>query len=415
MPFVLDLVSGLSILLFAAAVLVWATGVMEIGAGFRGAVHRLVSNISRNPWRTAPMLAIAALVGALDCYVNYWFRQSEKNIVASVAFVVIVLVAIPVAALINLVRGGSSFLMWVVIAVAVAFAVMTVLGEIKRLKAFSSVLALGVFATAFLFVPGYVFYSLTDRMLNMPVGHAAIGSLLIVPCLYLVCQGAVILLIQRVGRHKTGTPPSDPSLDQIGLWERQIGYFAGALPIAYLLTFAGFLAGQFSIAMLPLSMNWPTMLASLVTVGLSLSLTAQWLGGAVEGGRAARFGLALAGSLGITVILSMALAEISRVPILVVGKDPNDGSIKNLFDSLIGLSVDGSAYILGPNFWIGHLPFAPLVIVILTMALGLLLGLVVRTGLFAKSEPGGTIASTRQGALSLAILGAICLLGRGLL
>ena len=215
----------------------------------------------------APALAVRAAIGAVDRFVVYWFEQSEKNVASGGAFTLIVLVAIPLVALLNWLRGGSGFLTLVILVCIAGFAVLAILSEMNRGARLAAVLSALLFAAIFVFVPGYVFVSLTDRALHMPIGHAALISLLVAPLLYFVCHSVVL-----IGAAAWGMPV--PSAQATSA-RRIATLFAAALPFAYLAVFACLLLGHVAVPEANVPAAWPPLLLAMGLGALSAAVTAH--------------------------------------------------------------------------------------------------------------------------------------------
>jgi hypothetical protein len=234
-----------------------------------GSVRRRLAAIWRAlaamPAAAAPRAAIGAAVGAVDQFVVYWFEQSAKNVATSGAFTLIVMIAIPLAALLNWLRGGSPLLIVFILACVAGFASLAVLAEMNRGRRAAAILAPVLFAAIFLFVPGYVFVSLTDRTLNTPIGHAALTSVLIVPLLYLVCHSAVM-----IGAGAGGVPV--PSA-RAGSVRHLATLGAAALPFAYLGVFACLLVGHVAAPHANVPSRWSALLVAMAVGAVSAAVT----------------------------------------------------------------------------------------------------------------------------------------------
>lgn len=353
---------------------------------------RLLESLS---WARAPGAVTGLAAGAVEHTVAYWFEPSERNITASGLFFFIVLIAVPAAALLSAVTGGSPALLVFILIVVLAALALMFLGETGALRLLCGLLSVFLFASVFFALPALVFASLTDRLLAQPVGHAAMGSVLVMPLLYLVSHSLALggALIIR---------PFTPAADAAGL-ARHLTHFLAALPIVYLLTFAAFLVGHLAVDRAALPANWSFLIASLVAGGLSMSWTLAlfpgrsrpplgWLGG---------FVLSLAGAFAATLGLAMAGNLFAGAPL----------SWEESGRLLLGLSADGSRILLGPQFWVAHTPFFPLLLPVLPAVLGLIgKGVLVAVGPWARREGLATAPMALAGAtLILAGLAAAAL------
>ena len=229
-------------------------------------VARLISPLMLSEWQDIPSRATALIVRGYDAYVYYWFRQSEKNFLNSSLFITVVIIGIPAGAVLNMARGGSPLLLVLLVGICIGFCTLAILSEMNRLNRVAAALSASLFMALFIFVPAYVFHSLTDRLLNLSVSNAFIGSFLIVPLLYLAAQSSV-LAIRLVW-------PGD-ALNGDSWIERQASYLAAGFPVAYLLTFVSFLAKAHPDGPSLVPMTWPVVIMGLVVISLSTSIAAQ--------------------------------------------------------------------------------------------------------------------------------------------
>ena len=320
-------------------------------------MHATWSQLDGCPWRHLPGHAIGSFVAGVAKIIDYWFGQSEKNVVTSGVFLFLVLIAIPLAALLNYLRGGSGFLLSVLLISFVVFVLLLVVGEIRRLSLVATALAALLFGAIFLFVPGYVVISFTDLILGMPVGHAAIGGVLVTPLLYLLCHSVALLangIFVVQGSDK---------------WHRVLRTLSASIPLAYLVTFGTFLYGHFAATQQPSIHSWQLLISSLMFTGLSFALTIFMFNPGKEG--------RLSNRTLITGLVVMVLATCAFSLLLVylgLPKIFSEMAAQKLFNVMIGLSVNGETGLLGPVFWIMHMPFLPL----------LLLGIIVLLGILSK-------------------------------
>jgi len=355
----------------------------------RDALGQGWTGLAETGWRQLPDLVAKRLAERTDAFVEHWFGQSEDNVLASSVFMAMVLVVIPLAALVNMLRGGSAFLFLVILGIFLAYVLLMVLGEMRRAQKLCAFISVTIFAAIFFFVPGYVFTSLTGRLLNMPIGHAVLGSILAAPLLYFVCQSAVLAASLAARRFGPGTLKS--------AFERQFAQFAAALPFVYLATYGAFLAGHLAVADLPMHTNWRMMLASFLATGLAAAIT-------LEAARPAAGGFATAGRMVIGLIVIAALA-LGIGP--VGGAFPGAGAGLDIaWQVLFGFDprVGGPAF--GPIFWLVHLPFLPPLLLALLFAGAVIAKLVsVLAGIgFLAAHAGGR--PFLLSGIALALIGA---------
>ncbi|MBT4673751.1 MAG: hypothetical protein HOB64_16645 [Rhodospirillaceae bacterium] len=314
----------------------------DAGGGLRAALRKGWAGLADTGWRLLPGLVARQLAVRSDAFIEHWFGQSEDNMLASNVFMAMTLVVIPLAALVNMLRGGSAFLFLVVLAIFAAYVLLMILGEMRRAQKLTAFISVAIFAAVFFFVPGYVFTSLTGRLLNMPIGHAVLGSILAAPLLYFVCQSAV--LAARLGARRLQAGPLKSVLD------RQFAVFAASLPFVYLATYGAFLAGHLAVADLPMHSNWRMMLASFLATGLAAAITLE--AARPHAGRLATAGRLLIGLL-IIAVLALGLGPLG-------GAFPGaSANLELAWQVLFGFDPRIGGPALGPLFWLVHLPFLP--------------------------------------------------------
>ena len=95
-----DVLSLVQFLLVAGAILMVITGLGLMFAGlcqapyfqsFRTLISDVVRPVMNCPWRVMPITAVALVVTGYQVYVQYWFRQSEKNFIVGGMFAIVVL------------------------------------------------------------------------------------------------------------------------------------------------------------------------------------------------------------------------------------------------------------------------------------------------------------------------------------
>lgn len=348
----------LEFLLIALAVpfLALGMGLASIGVSnshdfdsFREECHRLLNPIFVSHWFQLPGHAARIVVNTFNVYIDYWFRQSENNLIVGGLFGIIILIGIPVWSIISLFQGGSSFLFTLIFFILVSLLILAFASEINRMSLFKKFLSVLIFILIFLLVPGYVSYSFTNRILNLAVGHAAIGCLLIAPILYLLCQAAALAITQLIDVDGKSTVKKFVGLQFI--------YFFGTFPLAYVLIFASFLAGQFSASEQPLPITWSMVLSSTINISFSFALTIQvlgWLSGARK---------PINWCVGISVIF--LLSVIFGFSLIKFGMPADDYFQRGLYNIMLGKTPTGLEYQLGPLFWIMHQTFLPFLVLIL--------------------------------------------------
>jgi hypothetical protein len=301
--------------------------------GWRGWVAERGEALVQCSWIRLPGVIGDQLAVGASRLVAYWFGQSERNIMAGGLFLFLIIVAIPIASFLNFTRGGSAFLL-TAIGVIVAFVLgLMALGEGRGFGWLKGLLAIGLFAGIFLFVPGYVLVSLSDRLLHQPGAQAAIGAILVLPLVYIV-SNSLAMLVQASAPFDDENPPI----------QRYATLFLAALPPAYLLSFLTFWTG------VPSPVGWPALLNGLLANGLSLawtvgllSLCRRWPGA----GWLAALVLAAGGGHVFSLGLGPGIGAGPMVPFLLV--------VLVLYLAGFGkLAFGGAARLAGPNASVRH-------------------------------------------------------------
>jgi len=301
-----------------------------------------------------------------------------------------VLVFIPLAALVNILRGGSAFLILLILVIFFAYVLLLVLSEMHKAQRLCAALSVAIFVAIFFFVPGYVFVSLTGRLLNMPIGHAALGSILAAPLLYFVCQSAVLVARLAAQWFSTGLAKS--------LLERQFVLFAAVLPFVYLTTYGAFLAGHLAVADLPMHTNWRMMLASLAATGIAAAITLEATRPA--GGGVLSLGRPVAG-LFLIVLLSLAVGPLGG------GFPDAGGGFRLSWQVFLGFDPRLGRLAFGPLFWLVHLPFLPPLLVVLVFANAAVAKLVLAAVSIGGSGFRGIGRPYLLSGIALALMGAV--------
>jgi hypothetical protein len=203
----------------------------------------------------------------------------------------------------------------------------------RRAETLTSFLSPLLFVAMFVFLPGYVFWSLTDWMRHMPAGQAALMDFLVAPILYVTVQSAVLGVAATWG----ALVPSARGT----AFRRIATAFAAALPPAYLLLFAARFAGHLAVPEAPLPSGWPIVIVSVLACAASLALT--------------------------TYFSSERRTSVSRA----IGKSVIAGVVLcYLVAWLGGFNVRFDVIELGPLFWIVHMALVPpfMLVAILVLA-----------------------------------------------
>ena len=305
-------------------------------------------------WRESPAkipgLVLSATMRQLDRFVVYWFEQSERNVATAGIFTLIVFIAIPIAALLNWLRGGSAFLLIFLLCCLGGAVLLGILSETKRASGVTKAVSAAMFASVFLFVPIYVFTSLTHRALAMPIGHGVLASLLLTPLLYLICQSAILL-----GAGTVAAPTTSSKATNV---RRLATLFAAALPFAYLGSFGVLVIWHLVEPDYPVPSNWRflsvSMIAGAGSTAMAIHLASPPLRGEVRAGWvAARLAAGLVIALGLACAIallgnlppvgaSILAALPMAAPCILIGLIVTALGIKLVLDILVALSGGGA-------------------------------------------------------------------------
>jgi hypothetical protein len=272
---------------------------------------------------------------SVDRFVYYWFEQSERNLAVSAAFTGIVLLGIPIAAVINLLRDGSPFVVILVLCCLAGFAGLAVLSETRRAPVLASLIAVLLFATMFIFLPGYVFWSLTDRVRHMSPGVAAFMAFVIAPMLYLACQSVVL---STAGTWGALVPSAHATK-----FRHFVTVLVAAIPLSYLALFIGFLAGQTAVPDLPQPTEWRHLITGVTTAAVSAASTVSFAG---------QRRATVRGTIFKSLLVGIALCYLAA---WIVGFTPGMDTI-----------------VVGALFWMVHLPLIPPIMLVVVLVLAVM-------------------------------------------
>jgi hypothetical protein len=239
---------------------------LDVGHGpDSSSLRRRLSSMWRQlgaiPFVDVPGFAVGAAVRGIDRFVE----QSERNVATAGAFTLIVFIAIPIAALLNWFRGGSAQLLIIMLSCAVCVAILAILSEMKRQIRLMQFLSIIVFVAVFLFIPGYVFVSLTERILIMPIGHGALAGILIAPLLYLICHSVILL-----GAGARAAPVASIQATPL----RRIATLSVAfVPFAYIGAFLALVMRHLKEPDLPVPSTWWILILLVVCSSLAAAMT----------------------------------------------------------------------------------------------------------------------------------------------
>lgn len=325
------------------------------------------------------------LLALVKTFIKKYFVEADKTAPFNALFIGLAFVLIPVAAMINYMVGGSSFLILLILSNVMVLAVLNFTGEVRELSVFNGLAAVYLTFSLLAFVPAYVFYSFTDRILIEVIGHAAIESIPVAALCYIAAYSTMqVIDIPAARNFKTVVTAAH--------------CFLAALPVTYVLTFVALLTGHFAVAQDP-HISWRMLVSSMFFSSLSLPLTMAVF---------SRFRLPTALFIGLsaTAALSMALLYFGYF------HSREQMTVFQVADVLAGREPTGGRVYLGPDFWLMHLPFLPL----LFIASGIVFGLLAKAVLITLRKVFGNdiiIAKPYQLSGLLTVASGVLLCGLG--
>ena len=290
-------------------------------------------------WRGVPCWASRGVQVFLERFVRRFFEEADQTAAFGVVFVGLVFVLLPLASLANAVTGGSPFLAVFFLAVLAGLAILNFVGETGRFAAVNGSVSLLIGVSVCLFVPAYVLRSFTDRVLNDGIGEAVFESILVAPLCYVLAWSVMLF-----GRTFVGYPAW---LDAV------LNQFLAALPITFVMTFLAMAAGSAAVDPATLPKTWPMLIAAMACGSAALPLTLAIMGRGIAGDRPGTATAALAAGFLAATVLSCGLMVAGHFR----GADVPDAAA--VFNVLMGRTWDGGGILLGPDFWVMHIPFVP--------------------------------------------------------
>jgi hypothetical protein len=130
-------------------------------------------------------------------------------------------------------------------------------------------------------------------------------------------------------------------------------------PATYVLVFAAMQFGSYAVPDAPFDRSWVLMVAGFLLTAVSFALTRAVLARTTD--------LSLAVGYVVTIALSVVLSLL----LLFIARD-RPHSAAEAGNLLIGRSQDGSQVMLDADFWVSHLTFLPVVLLISTIGVSVL-------------------------------------------
>ena len=377
-------------LLIAGAVLAGAAGgvflLLDLGRSPRrtdGGLADWWKGLAGTPWPAVSDWISARLLISVKEIFRDFFEEADQTSVFGALFIGLVFVLLPVAAVVNWLSGGSPFLALYYLTVLLALAILNFAGEHGRLSVVNGSAALFMGVSVFLFVPAYVLRSFTDRALHDNIGHAVLESLAVAPLCYVVAYAIMMFY-----RGFLNVPAAAAAA---------INRFLAALPAAFVLTFLALQAGAVADHGSELPKTWSMLIASMVFASAAVPSTLAIIEAVNRQGRLVA---------GVVACVGVAAALSSAV--LVFGDFPGPMTAARVLNGLLGISADGGEIFLGPEFWVMHLPFLP----VLVFVAGLAVAWLAKAVVVVSRRLAGAGMETRR---PLVLTGVLCLAWAGIL
>lgn len=353
------------------------TGQAAEGDRFRAWLINRWKGIGATGWRGVLKRQTSWMLSVFNGLIGKYFVAADKSNLFNALFIGLMFLLIPVAALVNVMVGGSPRLLLFYLSMGAALALINFTGEIRKLPLINGLLSLYLGLGLFIVAPAYVFHSFTDRVLKEVTGHAALESMPVAILCYFTAYSMMHYFDTLfAGRGvESGRSPST----------RAAHAFLAALPVVFVLTFFALLAGHFAVSVVP-HRSWTLLISSMVFGSASLPLTLSIL----SAGLNARRPMALAAAL----ILGVGTAAALSWALLYCGYAGSKAGLTAAAaaDVLLAKAPGGTQVYLGPDFWVMHLPFLPILLFIGAICVGWLAKtvLAVFQGFSGKDSPIAT-------------------------
>ena len=302
--------------------------------------------LSSTTWFAIPRRVNGWLVGRLGSWIRFGLEEADRGIAFGGMVFFLLFLVLPGLALINMLIGGSPFLVRYYLLLMAVFAFLNFSGEIKWMRSFNTLTSAFLDISLFIVIPVYVLRVFTEMSIHNVFSHAVLKSPLVAVFWYLAAYGvgmAFDTIVRYAGINIGTWPPA-----------RFVHGFLAVVPVAFVLTFLALLAGHLAVFDQNPVRSWTLLLVSTGVTALSLTTILGIMG--MSGGRKT-------GVLGMTWALGLGLI-LSSVLSLAVAYGMHFGAREALTWSgatyvLVGFSPDGSRLFLSPDFWVMHLPFLP--------------------------------------------------------
>lgn len=340
-------VAAVAFALLAAVLALLESGARRGAGSTRAWFARLWADVDRTSWVALPRKVTDRFVKQIEGLVQQGFGDADKTSVFNVVFIGLVFMLIPGAALINVLTGGRPFLFYYCLSLAGALVFLNFAGESARFRLANGVAAFYLGVSIVFVIPFYVLYSFTEVTIHNVFSHAVMKSVLVTVFWYTAAYALLLAFEFRV-RDRGRDPGASPAAFAIRLG-------LASIPLAYLLTFLALLVGHLP-TMEPPKRSWPLILSSVVAMSIAFPLEIAILKGTVRKPGPA---VLLAGWVG-----AAAAAAVAGCVFLYSASAFSAQFLRwaDVFAILVGMQSAGGRYVLGYDFWLMHLPFLPLAI-----------------------------------------------------
>ena len=317
-----------------------------------GPLHRGLEEFWRTAattgWGALARLAAGRLLDATSKAVATGFERADRGPFLDTLFIGLMFIALPLLAFLNVAVGGRPLLALVFVAVFVVLAVFNFTAECRALGPLNKAASLFLGFALYVFVPAYVLRAFTDRLLHETVGHAFFESLLVAPLVFILAYSAM-MIVEEPG-DRGGAPARSPI-------KQTAQTFLAALPASFVLVFGALLAGHLAVAEPNPARSWPLLVSAMVATATGFVATRALL--------AAGLGSPRPGALTTTCGAGLVAAAGLSAALVLFAYSPASGSAtaSEVLNVIAGRSRDGGGLYLGPEFWVTHLPFLPMLVV----------------------------------------------------
>ena len=305
-------------------------------------------------WRAIPEQLTRWLLAKIRSLIRDHFEEVDESPVFGALFVGMVFILLPGAALLNYLTGGTAFLVLFFLSLAAALVILNFSGEIRALGPLNAAIAVYLGLSLILVLPGYVLWSFTTAILRSVFTHAVLSSILTAVLWYLAAYG--LMLFFDLFCRKKRMDVAVPAVASV------VHTFLSVLPVAFVLTFLALLAGHLMIPYQSPPVTWQLLISTLIFSSASLIATLGIMERALKAGAALALPAAYLLSIVVASGLSLALLYFAYLA------SPGEFTMTEAVNVLLGLAPQGGKIFLGPDFWIMHLAFLPILVFLVAAA-----------------------------------------------